>query len=45
MIMKTRNKRSTKKEWATELVRERMKESQVVTHLGFDVEPDKPAAT
>jgi len=36
--MKTRNKRSTKKEWATELVRERMKESQAITHFGFDVE-------
>src|SRR5438045_9054178 len=24
--------------WATELVRERMKENQVITHLGFDVE-------
>ena len=24
--------------WATELVRERMKESQAINHLGFDVE-------
>jgi len=30
--------KSAEERWATELVRERMKESQVITHLGFDVE-------
>jgi uncharacterized protein (TIGR00369 family) len=36
--MKTKAKQSVDGRWATELVRERMKESQVITHLGFDVE-------
>jgi uncharacterized protein (TIGR00369 family) len=36
--MKTKAKQSADERWATELVRERMKESQVITHLGFDVE-------
>jgi len=36
--MKTKPKQSVDARWATELVRERMKESQVITHLGFDVE-------
>jgi len=47
MNMKTKTKQSPESpqsaqsvdaRWATELVRERMKESQVITHLGFDVE-------
>ncbi len=37
-IMKTRAKRSAEERWATEFVRERMKESQAIAHLGFDVE-------
>ena len=36
--MKTKAKQSADTRWATELVRERMKESEVITHLGFDVE-------
>lgn len=36
--MKTKEKQSEDTRWATELVRERMKESQAITHLGFDVE-------
>jgi uncharacterized protein (TIGR00369 family) len=36
--MKSKTKKSEEMRWATELVRERMKESQVITHLGFDVE-------
>lgn len=36
--MKTRAKKSADERWATELVRKRMKESQVITLLGFDVE-------
>jgi len=36
--MKTERKKSEGLEWATQLVRERMKESQVISHLGFDVE-------
>lgn len=36
--MKTKAERSADERWATELVRKRMKESQVITHLGFDVE-------
>src|SRR6266704_774481 len=36
--MKTKAKQPVDGRWATELVRERMKESQVITHLGFDVE-------
>ena len=36
--MKAKAKQSSDARWATELVRERMKESQVITHLGFDVE-------
>jgi uncharacterized protein (TIGR00369 family) len=31
-------KQSTEARWAVQLVRERMKESQAITHLGFDVE-------
>jgi uncharacterized protein (TIGR00369 family) len=31
-------KESTEARWAVQLVRERMKESQAITHLGFDVE-------
>jgi uncharacterized protein (TIGR00369 family) len=31
-------KQSAEAQWATQLVRERMKESQAITHLGFDVE-------
>ncbi len=38
LTMKTKNKRSAKERWATELVRERMKESRVIGHLGFDVQ-------
>lgn len=38
MAMKTKAKQPVDGRWATELVRERMKESQVITHLGFDVE-------
>jgi uncharacterized protein (TIGR00369 family) len=38
LAMKTKTKQSVDGRWATELVRERMKESQVITHLGFDVE-------
>jgi len=36
--MKAKAKLSAEERWATELVRERMKDSQVITHLGFDVE-------
>lgn len=36
--MKKKTKQSDETRWATELVRERMKESQAITHLGFDVE-------
>jgi uncharacterized protein (TIGR00369 family) len=42
--MKNKSKKSSKPkqsaqaEWAVQLVRERMKESQAITHLGFDVE-------
>ena len=36
--VKAKAKQSSDARWATELVRERMKESQVITHLGFDVE-------
>ena len=36
--MKTKAKQSVDERWATEVVRERMKLSQVMTHLGFDVE-------
>ena len=39
--MKAKAKRSVDARWATELVRERMKESQVIGHLGFDVEKVK----
>ena len=38
MSTKTRPKKSVEIAWATQLVRQRMKESQVITHLGFDVE-------
>ena len=34
--MKT--KKTAEADWAVQLVRERMKESQAITHLGFDVE-------
>jgi uncharacterized protein (TIGR00369 family) len=42
--MKNKSKKSSKPKqsaearWAVQLVRERMKESQAITHLGFDVE-------
>ena len=36
--MKAKTNPFAEERWATELVRERMKESQVITHLGFDVE-------
>ena len=36
--MKTKPEQSLDKHWATQLVRARMKESQVISHLGFDVE-------
>jgi uncharacterized protein (TIGR00369 family) len=36
--MKAKAKQAVDARWATELVRERMKESQVISHLGFDVE-------
>ena len=37
--MKAKTKQQSENtRWATELVRQRMKESQVITHLGFDVE-------
>jgi len=36
--MKTEQKKSAEVQWATQLVRERMKESQAISHLGFDVE-------
>jgi uncharacterized protein (TIGR00369 family) len=36
--MKAKTKQSADERWATELVRERMKESQAIAHLGFDVE-------
>src|SRR6059058_698775 len=36
--MKTKAKQPVDARWTTELVRERMKESQVITHLGFEVE-------
>ena len=32
------SKQSAEPQWATKLVRERMKESQAITHFGFDVE-------
>ena len=36
--MKTKTKQSAEAQWATELVRERMKESNAIGLLGFDVE-------
>lgn len=37
--MKAKTKQQSENtRWATQLVRERMKESEVITHLGFDVE-------
>jgi uncharacterized protein (TIGR00369 family) len=36
--MKTKAKQSIEERWATEFVRERMKESEAIGHLGFDVE-------
>jgi len=36
--MKTERKKLDDLQWATQLVRERMKESQVISHLGFEVE-------
>jgi uncharacterized protein (TIGR00369 family) len=36
--MKKKAKQADERRWATELVRERMKESQAIAHLGFDVE-------
>ena len=36
--MKKKATKSEEARWAVQLVRERMKESQAVTHLGFDVE-------
>jgi len=36
--MKAKAKKSAEAHWAVQLVRERMKESQAITHLGFDVE-------
>jgi len=36
--MKAKPKQSADERWATELVRERMKESNAIGHLGFDVE-------
>ena len=36
--MKAKTKKSAEAEWAVQLVRERMKESQAIAHLGFDVE-------
>jgi uncharacterized protein (TIGR00369 family) len=36
--MKTKAKQSAEARWATDLVRARMKDSQVIAHLGFDVE-------
>ncbi|HVH71134.1 MAG TPA: PaaI family thioesterase [Candidatus Dormibacteraeota bacterium] len=36
--MKTKAKQTEEARWATELVRERLKESNVIGHLGFDVE-------
>jgi uncharacterized protein (TIGR00369 family) len=36
--MKAKTKQSGDERWVTELVRKRMKQSQVITHLGFDVE-------
>lgn len=36
--MKSKPKQSADALWATELVRERMKESNAIGHLGFDVE-------
>jgi uncharacterized protein (TIGR00369 family) len=38
VAMKSKAKQSAEARWATALVRERMKESQVIAHLGFDVE-------
>lgn len=38
MAMKSKPKQSADALWATELVRERMKESNAIGHLGFDVE-------
>lgn len=37
-MKKTRPKQSDDTRWATEFVRERMKDSQAIAHLGFDVE-------
>lgn len=34
----SKSKQSPETRWATQLVRERMKASEVITHLGFDVE-------
>ncbi len=34
----TKSKSATEYQWATQMVRERMRESQVIAHLGFDVE-------
>ena len=36
--MKARTKKSAEAEWAVQLVRKRMKQSQAIAHLGFDVE-------
>jgi len=36
--MKAKSKNSEEIRWATQLVRERMKDSQAITHLGFDVQ-------
>ena len=36
--MKAKTKKSAQAEWAVQLVRERMKESQAIAHFGFDVE-------
>lgn len=36
--MKAKTKKSAEAHWAVQLVRERMKESQAIMHLGFDVE-------
>ena len=36
--MKSKTKKSAEAEWAMQLVRERMKESQAIAHLGFDME-------
>ena len=36
--MKTKSKKRAEAQWITQMVRERLKESQVIAHLGFDVE-------